>query len=428
VRRSIAAPRDALPGLPGGTPIHFAGGAAIAPAGGSTPAGYVPGTGVASAPASGAQTAYPFAQASKVAYKSPLSVAFTPGAAQIPYGPVPLTSSGGYLKRLILEAIAASGAGGSPVFQPDGPWTFFANVQFLQPNNAPILNLTGWNLLMADIYGGYAGVNDPRNDPDYLVTGAGALNPNFAPFIPIEIDPTGVGALTDLSNANGYQLGFVIGTSAQIWSTAPTTTIPTVTVTVDQEYWTLPAPAVLNPTSGAYVPQATKPPNAGTIQLWNQVLNTAMANGGQISLTRTGRQLRTIILVGRSAAARAEGVVPAPLNLIWDDVNMYTIDLQFLRKKMKETVNGLTLRDTGVYTFAYNTGVSRFAGGAGVASYWPTVAETKYQIQGSNTASTPTVDWVVNEVTSAPTSAAERASQQAGMRYTPPSAQPAGAQ
>jgi hypothetical protein len=107
---------------------------------------------------------------------------------------------------------------------------------------------------------------------------------------------------------------------------------------------------------------------------------------------------------------------------------MYTVDLQFIRKKMKEMVNGLTARDVGTYCFAYNNGVSRFAGGAGVASYWPTVAETKYQIQGTNSASSPTVDWVVNEVTSAPTSAAERASQQAGMRYTPPSAAPAGAQ
>lgn len=405
-----------------GTSAQLAGG------GGSTPAGYVPGTGVASAPQSAAQTAYPFAQAAKVAYKSPLSTTIQPGSAQVPYGPVPLTSSGGYLKRLILEAIAANGAGGSPAFQADGPWTLFANVQFLQPNNAPILNLSGWNLLMACTYGGYAGVNDPRNDPDYTVSGSGALNPNITPFIPIEIDPTGVGALTDLSNANGFQLGFVFGTSAQIWSTAPSSTIPTFTINVDQEYWTLPAPAVLNPSTGQYIPQATKPPAAGTIQLWNQILNVSMPNGGQISLTRTGRQLRTIILVGRSSAARAEGAVPAPLNLIWDDVNMYTIDLQALRKKMKEVVNGLTTRDTGVYTFPYNTGVSRFAGGSGVASYWPTVAETKYQIQGANTASTPTVDWVVNEVTSAPTSAAERASQQAGMRYTPPSAAPAGAQ
>ncbi len=399
----------------------------MAGGGGSTPAGYVPGTGVASAPQSAAITAYPFAQAAKIALKAPLTVSFTPGAAAQPYGPVPLTSSGGYLKRIILECIATGGTSGAGVLSADGPWDFFSNVQFLQPNNAPILNLSGWNLLMACTYGGYQGVNDPRQDPDYAVTGAAVANFNIAPFIPIEIDPTGVGALTDLSNANGYQLGFTINPSTLIWST-PVTTIPLVTINVDQEYWTLPAPAVLNPSTGQYVPQATKPPAAGTIQLWNQVLNVPMPNGGQISLTRTGRQLRTIILVGRSAGARAELVVPNPLNLIWDDVNMYTIDLQLLRKKMKEVVNGLTARDTGVYTFAYNTGVSRFAGGAGVASYWPTVAETKYQIQGANSAATPTVDWIVNEVTSAPTSAAERASQQAGMRYTPPSAAPMGAQ
>lgn len=422
--KSIAAPQDQLPGF------LFAGGTAVLAGGGgqSTPAGYVPGTGVASAPQSAAQTAYPFAQAAKIAFKSPLSVVLTPGAAQLPYGPVPLTSSGGYLRRLILEVIATGGTTGSGTLQPDAPWTYFANVQFLQPNNAPILNLTGWNLLMACVYGGFAGVNDPRNDPDYAVSGANIANFNICPFIPIEIDPTGVGALTDLSNANGYQLGFTIGTAAQIWNVANTTNPTAVTVNVDQEYWTLPAPAVLNPMTGQYVPQATKPPAAGTIQLWNQVLNVSMPNGGQISLTRTGRQLRTIILNGRSAGARAEGVVPAPLNLIWDDVNMYTIDLQCLRKKMREVTNGMTVRDTGVYTFPYNTGVSRFAGGAGVASYWPTVAETKYQIQGANTAGTPTVDWIVNEVTSAPTSAAERASQQAGMRYTPPSAAPAGAQ
>jgi hypothetical protein len=362
-------------------------------------------------------------QASKKALRSVLSLPFTPAAAQQNYGPTPLSASGGYLRRIILEAIATGGVTGAGVVAADGPWNLFQQVRFLQPNNSPILDLTGYNLLLCNCYGGYAGVNDPRNDPDYT---ANAGNPNITPFIPIEIDPTAVGALTDLSSASGYQLALVIAPSTAIWSTA-VTTIPLFTINVNQDYWTLPAASVTDPVSGQAVPQATAPPSPGTIQLWSNQLNIAIASNQRTQLNRMGNQLRCVIAVGRSATARAEGVIPNPLSFQWDDVIIDQVDLQTFRKIMREVTNGLTARDTGVYTFPYNQGVSRFAGGSGVASYMPTVTATKWELVGPNTGGTPTVDFVVNEVSSAPISAVQRTSQGGGLRYYPPAPAPSSA-
>lgn len=383
--------------------------------------------GVSSAPASQAQAAsgaFPFVQASKKALRTVIQPpAITPGAAQQYYGPAPLSASGGYLRRILLGVQSSGGVIGSATLAADSPWNFFAQVRFLQPNNAPILDLTGWNLLLSNCYGGYVGVNDPRNDPDYS-TNAG--NPNFEPFIPIEIDPTSVGSLSDLSSASGYQLALVYNTAATIWGTQPTT-IPSMQVTVDQDYWTLPAETITDPASGRAIPQATAPPNPGTIQLWSNILNLTIASNTRTQLNKMGSQLRAVICVCRAAGpGRSDASMPNPLTFQWDDIIIDQVDLVTFRKVMREYVNGLTARDTGVFTFPYNFGVSRLSGGSGVASYLPTVTATKWELTGPNTASSPTIDFVVNEVSSAPISAVQRTSM-GGLRYTPPAPAASGA-
>lgn len=374
---------------------------------------FAPGTGVNSAPASAAQRARPFVQAAKHGRQLATQGTYTPGAAQIQIGPTPLPASGGFLRRIHIQAIASAGAGAG-VGQGDYPWVLFNQIKLLEPNNTPILDLSGYNLLLADTYGGYAGSPDPRVDPDYSANGN---NPNIQPYIPIELDPTGVGALADLSSSSAFQLFMAINPSASIWSTAPTT-IPAVQVTTYQDYWTLPNPQDMDGN-----PQATTPPFPGTIQLWSQIPNISIANNQRQQLNRMGNQLRTVIIVARSAGARAEGAMPNPLSLRWDDVILTNTDLQTIRKTMREQVEGLTARDTGVYAIPYNFGVSRHVGGNGVSSYLPTVTATRYEISGANSGGT--IDWIVNEVTSAPVSGVQRSTVGGGLGFYPPNPAPA---
>lgn len=387
-----------------------------------------PGQGIAAAPASRGQTIRPFCQASKVGCQQTTSFQnVIPGGQQL--GPVGLTASGGFLRRVILESLFTGGGGTTAgVFTAggDAPFGLYSLIRFGEPNNTPIVELNGFNLLLADIYGGYAGVNDPRNDPDFSSNGS---NPAFWPFIPIELDPTGMGALSDLSAASQYILTLMLTPNATVWSTVPNP-LPSGSINAYSEYWTLPNETVTNPVTGQQVQQATVPPYAGTVQLWSQIPNVGLPSGGgnaRMQLNRMGNQLRTIILVTRANGARSDTPFPNPAQLRWDDVLLRNQDPQTIRKAMKEYVNGLTARDTGVHVIPYSQGISRFVGGAGVSSLLPTVTDTRFELSGTFGAATaPTLDWVVNEVSSAPVSGLGRTQVPGGTAYYPPAPAPAG--
>ena len=379
---------------------------------------FAPGTGVGSAPASAAQRARPFCQAAKHGKQPALSTTVTPtqlaAAAQVNYGPLPLPAAGGYLRRLLIEVVGTGGLG-SGIGGPDYPWSLINEVRFLEPNNTPILDLSGYNLFLADVFGGFAGTDDPRTDPDYNASGN---NPIIEPYIPIELDTTGVGALADLSSSSAFQLYIAINPNASIWNTNPST-FPSLAINTFQDYWTLPNAVDMDGN-----PQSTAPPYPGTIQIWSQIPAISIATIQRIQLNRMGNQLRTVIIVARSSTVRNDGAMPANLLLRWDDIILDNVDLQTLRKELNEWTERLVARDIGVYLLSYNFGVSRFNGGNGVSSYLPTVTATRFEISGTVTASSATIDWIVNEVTSAPVSGVQRTTAGGGLGYYPPAPAP----
>ena len=197
----------------------------------------------------------PFAQASKNGTRLVGNFAPAVSAAPAPIGPIALTASGGYIKRYILESIMTGGGGTTPgVLNADGPWNQDALITLTEPNNNPVLNLTGYNLFLADIYGGYAMGENPANDPDYSVT---LGNLATWPYIPIELDPTGLGALSDLSSSSGYQLYVLPNPDTTVYSTLPSP-LPTRALNVYADFWTLPGTV-----DGEGNPQSIVPPRAG---------------------------------------------------------------------------------------------------------------------------------------------------------------------
>jgi hypothetical protein len=75
----------------------------------------------------------------------------------------------------------------------------------------------------------------------------------------------------------------------------------------------------------------------------------------------------------------------------------------------------------------FNEGISRFVGGNGASSWLPTVTDTRFALNGQfSSATTPTLDWIVNDVSRAPLGAVERTTVgQSGPGYHP--AQPVAA-
>lgn len=346
----------------------------------------------------------PFAQASKNGTR--LVGNFVPQISASPaaIGPTALTASGGYIKRWILECQETGGGGTTAgVLQADGPWNQWALVTVTEPNNNPILNLTGYNLFLADIYGGFALGENPANDPDFSTTTG---NINMWPYIPVELDPTGLGALSDLSSSSGYQLYLLPNPTATVYSTIPAP-LPTASTNVYADFWTLP-----DRSDGQGNPQAIVPPRAGTIQMWNQILNIVLSAGGgnqEYQLNRMGNRLRTVLMVTRSAGARSDAVFPNPARVEWDDILLHNSSPQILRKRMFEKVISQAARPVGTFALFFNEGITRHVGGNGASSWLPTVVDTRFALSGQfAAASTPTLDYIVNDVSYAPLGAVER--------------------
>jgi hypothetical protein len=359
------------------------------------------GQGAAQAPAP-----KPFCQASKPGTRLVGNFAPTVSAAPGAVGPATLTASGGYIKRYILENLLTGGGGTTAgVNQADAPWNLDALVTLTEPNNNPILNLTGYNLYLADIYGGYAMGENPASDPDYSV-GSPVGNFTIWPYIPIELDPTGLGALSDISSSSGYQLYILPNPTSTVWSTIPSP-LPVRALNVYAEFWTLP-----DRFDGEGNPQAIVPPAAGTIQMWNQILNIVLAAGGgnqEYQLNRMGNKLRTVLCVTKSSGARSDAVFPNPARLEWDDIILHNVSPQILRKRMFEKTLSQATRPAGVFMFPFNEGITRFVGGNGVSAFMPTVVDTRWALSGQFAAATaPTLDYIINDVSTAPLGAVER--------------------
>jgi hypothetical protein len=354
----------------------------------------------------------PFDQASHRGMRNGPQWTVTPGASQQTLGPQGIPATSGYLRSIIIEVVGAGGAGAA-TGAGDYPWNVIKRVMLEDTNGAPLVNLSGFNLLLANIYGGYAGSPDPRNDPDYSNS---ATNPAFQLRVPIEIAPNGLGSLANMSSAAQYQLTIDIDTTANIWTSAPATTIPTLTVKTFTDHWTLPAPQDMLGRA-----QQQQPPFNGTAQYWTQSQNNAVSTGGnETEVDRVGNLIRTLIFVGRVSGVRSEVPIPDPFSIDWDArLLRSSVSLRSQRKIIREMVEQLSARDTGVYAFPFSYGEGRHVGELGINSWLPTVTATRLALVGSSSGA-GTIDVVVNDVSVAEVNPAARAVETSATGYHPP--------
>lgn len=253
-------------------------------------------------------------------------VTVTPGAAQqvlANYEPsVNSFLRGGWIQ----VAATAAGNAATVALAGDGPFSFFAQVAFLDTQQRPIIQVTGYQLAQViNKFGGYFIQGDPRGDVNYVATvgsGASAGSVFFTLWVPLEINSrTGVGSALNKNSSQTYTLALTVGTSAQIWTTAPTT-IPQFTVTILEDGWWQPQAMDV---SGAPASQSPVAPN--TWSYWLQSSYTGLNGAVQEQLTTgLGNSLRAVALMsydtGNSTRATGETDFPNTVQLIYKGTNL----------------------------------------------------------------------------------------------------------
>jgi hypothetical protein len=214
------------------------------------------------------------------------SQTFALSAATVPQIPNYNPSVNSYLRGVWVTASAiTSGNSATVTFLPDAPYSLFAQISFLDTQQRPIIQVSGFQMAMIRKWGGYFLQGDPAMDGTYVATtGGGGTGGSFAYtlWVPLEINNrTGMGAALNKNSAQTYTLQFTLALSGAIYGTAPTT-LPSCTVTVLEDGWWQPAETDI---SGAPLAQGPSAPNTwsywlqGTFSNLNGAVQTQLPTG-----------------------------------------------------------------------------------------------------------------------------------------------------
>jgi len=292
------------------------------------------------------------------------------------------------------------------------PFNMFEQVRLTEPNGAPIgLELNGWQTMLANIYGGYAGMPDPRNDPDFSET---LIKPSFTLRLPIEISPNALGILGNQSAAAAFRLTLKLAPSTSVYKKALTTN-PKFAVRTFIELWGEPPKEDIFGRTNKQMPDY-----AGTAQYWSvqAALKVAKAQN-TIKLTRVGSQIRTLIFEFLAAGLRADTAAPDPFEIQLDNRIFRQYSRRILRKLMREQIESLSKRDVGIYAITFSKGEHRHAGENEINSWLATLTATRLELRGPAEAEGE-LNILTNDISVAPPNPSERTPQINAGAWHPP--------
>lgn len=310
------------------------------------------------------------------------------GTATVNFNPQDVPAYG-YFRHLLLEVSASGGAGGTG--NADFPFNLIQSVNLQDVNGANIVGpLTGYQLYLANLIGGYQFNNNIANDPGFV---AASPSPVFMIRIPVEISARdALGALANQNAASEFKVTLTLNTIAATTSVAFGTP-PTVTIRGWLEAWTLPAA-----TNNRNEPQAQVPPLLGTGQFWTASNYPISVGANQVPLRRVGNLIRNLVLVGRDAAgARSDSVLPDPLSFNWDGNMIQQTSLRVLKKYLAEKLGGPITYPAGVVVIPFSHFLTGRLGNDTPDGWLPTTSSSRIEFTG-NSAAAGTMEVIVNEV------------------------------
>jgi hypothetical protein len=371
--------------------------AATAPASGTQPAKQAP-------PAAAPFRAGTFRTLSSDGYQ----VSQTPGATAVPLTPYS-PSPNSYLRGVWVQGQAtAAGNAATVAFQGDAPAIAYQSIVFQDANEKPIIGpFDGYTLLVVDKFGAYLNLGDPRASAVYSVTtGGGASGGSFTIilYVPLEVVARdALGALQNKSSGSQFQLVLTINTSANIYSTAPTT-VPAIVTTCWEDGWVQP-----KATDNSGVPLTQAPPQLGTTQYWTRGSYNALNGSQQIQLNQgLGYPIRNFVAVnydtGNSTRATGDTDFPTTFQIIYKGTSMWNISKTLWKHQMSvlwdyfgTTADQANALENGVYVLPFSSDFDNGPGAELRNAYLPTLQGDQLQAIASWNASS-TMFWVANYV------------------------------
>lgn len=199
-----------------------------------------------------------------------------------------------YMRSLLVTVVNTAAGGATGTAQADAPFNYFTNIAVKQPNGQTMYQVSaGHHAAMIQKYGYYRAYNDPRVDPNFLVTGSSAT---FAFRIPFELDlRDALGALPNKDAAAPFSLELTLNTLTNVYGSGQGTS-PTFTVEAWLEAYDQP------PTSLNGQPVQTTPPNMNTLQRWTEQNITMSTGQFDARVRKLGNYMRCILPIMKNSS------------------------------------------------------------------------------------------------------------------------------
>jgi hypothetical protein len=301
--------------------------------------------------------------------------------------------SSAYLEELELDIFGQTAANAATVaFKEDGPWSVINTLNFLDTGNSDVITqITGWDLMIINKFGGYKYADDPMSSGVFFATtGAGGTGGSFRFIlrVPIELVPRdALGPLPNKSASTPFKLKIVVAPNSEIYSTAPTTAPSVLFRITPVSYW---EPTAQDGSGNAVAPQ---PPAMNTTQFWNKTPYVANAGPWVQQLDNAiGYPVRNLIFVLRdSTGSRSQGETdfPDPFKLQMQSNIIVNRRNTNWRDRIAKAYGYDTIGDTkngknnGVYVLPYNNDFSQKPGWENRRQYLRTTDGMRLEAKGT---------------------------------------------
>lgn len=272
----------------------------------------------------------------------------------------PLVSAPGYARSLRLLWQGTGGAGSGVTAAADAPFNLASLVTFKDAFGTTLITAPGYEAFnLIPMFGGGFGRQATRNVanlPSYQAISATGGNFQFATQLPYEfVKGYGVVSLANASLLPTLTLN--MNTAPAFYGTTSPTTLPTVTLVNDADFYWLP--------EGVNV----TPPGIGTTRQWfYQQCNPTIGSASSSTpvLPRMGGYLDTIILELRDSTGARIGtetngqvsVWPSRFRFTVDNVALFDSDIRHFFDDMAIIYEGVTI-PTGVVSISRKTSLSQ---------------------------------------------------------------------
>lgn len=323
-----------------------------------------------------AVTPNPFTRASKRLTEpfSDVTRALTASAQTLQQVDVP---SKGYLRHIVVDVLGSGTTGAT--YNADAPYNVLESIQLADVGGQALLQLSGYDLMLANLFGGYAQHADPTDYPGYSL---GATGFRFQLRIPVEIvQRNALGALANQNAAMTYKVKATLAPIDSVYATNGTSAEVRIRMTL--EAWAQPLPADING-----VPNITQPPALGTTQNWSEYVKPTTIGQNTIRFPRVGNTIRNLVIINRdSSGDRTDTGLPEEISLLIDGNQWKRNALDYeLQRMFEQYAYGTAERPAGVFVIALT---DDFDGTPGeeIGDYWlPTTGATRLELQGVFTA------------------------------------------